>query len=81
MSGAAENEWIAWEGGGRPVDPDTLVEVKMSDDPSYVYGKTRAGYWTPEKRSDHDQHNYWTGRGKVNGRADNSVIIAYRVIQ
>ena len=43
MSGAAENEWIAWAGKGRPDIGDAEVELKFRD------GLTSEGNTYPAK--------------------------------
>lgn len=62
-------EWIEWEGGECPVNPDTRVEVKFRD--GGREGSTPASYWADGG----DVFNCWK-------HADTSSdIIAYRVVR
>lgn len=63
-------EWIEWAGGECPVDPLTLVLVKLRD--GATYREREACYW---KQSD-DDRCYWTHEAADH----NNDIIAYRVV-
>lgn len=62
-----ETEWIEWAGGERPVDRDTLVELRLRspsawDDGDYADGRPARQF-------------FWDHGG------DDSDIIAYRIVK
>lgn len=63
------SDWITWEGGECPVEPDTLVQVQFR-------GETRARAGRSKSDTALDQHGFdWSHN---NNGGD---IIAYRIIQ
>lgn len=61
------NPFIPWHGGECPVDPDTIIEVKLRGDPDYAWMPDSAEglRWCHLKSADHP------------GSGD---IVAYRVV-
>lgn len=51
----ADDGWIEWCGGQRPVDPDKLVELKFRDGEEYAKTKAHIWDWSHDSK-DSDDH-------------------------
>jgi hypothetical protein len=66
-----QEDWIEWNGGECPVEPDACVDIRFRD--GIVTQRTCAGSWD-------DDNPAWSNWQHDQGTSDDD-IIAYRVVK